>query len=223
MSDVMFTSWHPRALQVESEGSQPSPEELREQARQEGYAQGHREGLEAGQKESEIQAKAKAAQLKKLIDALDRPFQNEELKVSEYLLSLVFSVCKSVLRRELSVDAEHIRNTLDTALELLSDEEGQVTLLLHPDDAAAVADAWADDLGEPKVRAAPEIIRGGCRVERKDSLVDATIETRLRNIIMELASLPGPKGSSGEPGDLLDVDAIESSVNRLEGKVGDSE
>ena len=40
---------------------------------------------------------------------------------------------------------------------------------------------------------------------------------------MELASLPGPKGSSGEPGDLLDVDAIESSVNRLEGKVGDSE
>lgn len=33
MSDAIFTSWHPRALHVESEGSQPSPEELREQAK----------------------------------------------------------------------------------------------------------------------------------------------------------------------------------------------
>ena len=35
MSDVMFTSWHSRVLQVESEGSQPSPKELREQAQSE--------------------------------------------------------------------------------------------------------------------------------------------------------------------------------------------
>jgi flagellar biosynthesis/type III secretory pathway protein FliH len=88
MSDVMFTSWHPRALHVESEGSQPSPEELREQARQEGFAKGYSEGLDAGHKESAIQANAKAAQLQSLVDALDRPFQRQELKVSEYLLSI---------------------------------------------------------------------------------------------------------------------------------------
>ena len=51
MSDVMFTSWHPLALHVESEGSQPSPEELREQARQEGFAKGYSEGLDAGHKD----------------------------------------------------------------------------------------------------------------------------------------------------------------------------
>ena len=120
MSDVMFTSWHPRALHVESEGSQPSPEELREQARQEGFAKGYSEGLDAGHKESAIQANAKAAQLQSLVDALDRPFQRQELKVSEYLLSLTSSVCKSILRRELSIDVEHISETLDSALELLS-------------------------------------------------------------------------------------------------------
>jgi len=54
MSDATFTSWHPRVLQVESEGSQPSPKELREQAQEEGYAQGYAEGLEAGRKESKI-------------------------------------------------------------------------------------------------------------------------------------------------------------------------
>lgn len=223
MSDVMFTSWHPRALHVESEGSQPSPEELREQARQEGFAKGYSEGLDAGHKESLIQANAKAAQLQSLVDALDRPFQRQELKVSEYLLSIISSVCKSILRRELSIDVEQISKTLDSALELLSGERGQVTILLHPDDAAAVADAWAEDVGELRVESAPDIIRGGCRIRRKDSLVDATIEAQLRNIILDLARLPGPVDSSGEPIDLLDTDEIESTVDRLEGGVVDSE
>ena len=223
MSDVMFTSWHPRVLQVESEGSQPSPKELREQAQSEGYAQGYAEGLEAGQKESEIQATAKISQLQSLVDALDRPFNQQELKVSEYLLSLVSAVCSSILRRELSTDAERIRETLDRALELLSGERGQVTLLLHPDDMAAVTDAWSDDLGELRVESTPNVIRGGCRIQRNDSLVDASIETQLRNIIIELARIPGPVGSSGEPGDLLDGAEVESTINRLEVGENDGE
>jgi flagellar assembly protein FliH len=208
---------------VESEGSQPSPEELREQARQEGFAKGYNEGLDAGHKESAIQANAKVAQLQSLVDALDKPFERKELNVSEYLLSLTSSVCKSILRRELSIDVEHISKTLDSALELLSGEQGQVTVLLHPDDAAAVESAWAEDLGELKVESAPEIIRGGCRIRRNDSLVDATIESQLRNIIMDLARLPGPVDSSGDPRDMLDTDEIESTVGRLEDGVIDSE
>jgi len=223
MSDVMFTSWHPRVLQVESEGSQPSPKELREQAQSEGYAQGYAEGLEAGQKEAELQANAKVVQLQSLVDALDRPFNKNELKVSEYLLSLVSTICSSILRRELSTDAERIRDTLDRALELLSGERGQVTLLLHPDDMAAVTDAWADDLGELRVEPAPDVIRGGCRIQRNDSLVDATIETQLRNTIMDLARIPGPIGSSGVPGDLLDGAEVESTINRLEAGGSESE
>ena len=46
-SDVAFTSWHPRTLLNESAGSQPAPEELREQARNEGYAAGYDQGFEA--------------------------------------------------------------------------------------------------------------------------------------------------------------------------------
>ena len=223
MSDATFTSWHPRVLQVESEGSQPSPKELREQAQEEGYAQGYAEGLEAGRKESNIQANAKVAQLQSLVDALDRPFHQKELKVSEYLLSLVSTICSSILRRELSTDAERIRDTLDRALELLSGERGQVTLLLHPDDMAAVTDTWSDDLGELRVEPAPDVIRGGCRIHRNDSLVDATVETQLRNTIMDLARIPGPVGSSGEPGDLLDGAEVQSVINRLEAGGNDSE
>ena len=61
-SDLTFTSWHPRTLLNESAGNQPLPEELRQQARSEGYAQGHSEGLEAGKKESFERVNAKLEQ-----------------------------------------------------------------------------------------------------------------------------------------------------------------
>ena len=88
--------------------------------------------------------------------------------------------------------------------------------MLHPNDMAAVTDAWVDDLGELRVEPDPNVIRGGCRIQRNDSFVDATIETQLRNIIMELANMPGPIGSSGDPGDLLDGAEVEANINRLE-------
>jgi len=40
---------------------------------------------------------------------------------------------------------------------------------------------------------------------------------------MDLAHQPGPVDSSGDPRDLLDIGEIESTVDRLEGGVIDSE
>ena len=79
-SDIVFTSWHPRTLLNESAGSQPAPEELREKARNEGYSDGYNEGLEAAKKESFERANAKVAQLQSLIDSLDEPFKNNEVR-----------------------------------------------------------------------------------------------------------------------------------------------
>lgn len=222
-SDDIFTSWHPRALFNESAGSQPAPEELRQQARSEGYADGYSEGLEAGKKESFERANAKVAELQRLIESLDKPFKNCELNVSEYLLSLVSAICKSILHRELSTDVGYIQTTLDRALELLSGEQGAVNLTLHPDDAAAVTDKWSDELGELKITTAPEITRGGCLIQRKDSLVDATIESQLQKIILDLCLTPGAIQPSGETADQLDAKHVAVTSKRLEQGVNLSE
>ena len=215
-SDVLFTSWHPTKLFNESEGSQPEPEELRQQARNEGYADGYNEGLEAGKKESFDRANAKVAELQSLIDALEQPLKRLELEVSEYLLSLVSSICSAVLSRELSTDVGHIGTTLDRALELLSGQRGTVSLSLHPDDAAAVRENWSNGLDDLKITTSAEITRGGCLIQRGDSLVDATIESQLRKIISDLCLFPGPFNSSGETADLLDVDRVDATRKRLE-------
>lgn len=220
-SDVVFKSWQPKILFNESAGSQPAPEELRQQARKEGYADGYSEGLEAGKKESFDRIDAKVAQLQSLVKALEQPLESLELEVSEYLLSMVSAICKSVLRRELSTDVGHIQTTLDRGLELLSGQQGTVNLSLHPDDATLVSDNWPDDFGELKIIASPEIIRGGCFIQRNDSLVDATIESQLRKIILDLSLIPGPVNSSSETVDLLDIEQIDLTSKRLEKGVDD--
>jgi flagellar biosynthesis/type III secretory pathway protein FliH len=148
MSSAAFTNWHPRNLYVESEGSQPLPEELREHARQEGYAAGYTEGLAAGQKEAKLQGEELVARLMALIEDLDQPFRRSELSVSEYLLSVLQFACKTILRRELSADAEHITGTLERALDLLAGERGQVTVYLHPDDVSVVRGHLADEIDD---------------------------------------------------------------------------
>lgn len=216
MSDVVFTSWHPRTLFNETAGSQPAPEELRQQARKEGYAEGYNEGLLAGKKESFERTNEKVEQLQSLIVALDMPFKNLELEVSGYLLSLVMLICRSVLRKELSTDEGHIQTTLNRALEMLSGEQGSVSLTLHPDDAASVKDNWSEEFGDLNIKISDEITRGGCLLQRNDSLVDATIESQLRRIILDLALIPGPVNPSGETADPLDTQQIEVTSGRLE-------
>ena len=216
-SDVIFTSWHPRTLLNETAGSQPAPEELRQQARNDGYMEGYNEGLEAGKKESLALAHEKVVQLQSLIDALDKPFKKLELEISEYLLSLISVICSSVLRKELSTDIGHIQTTLNRALEMLSEEQrSSVNLTLHPDDAAFVKDNWSEEFGDLNIRPSEEITRGGCLLQRNDSLVDATIESQLRKIILDLAHIPGPVNPSGETADPLDAKQIVVTSGRLE-------
>ena len=138
-----------------------------------------------------------------------------EAASSEYLLSLVMAICKSVLRRELSTDEGYIQATINHALELLSEEQGIVNLTLHPDDATSVSDNWSDELGELTITSDPEITRGGCLIQRNDSLVDATIESQLRKIIADLSFIPGPITPSGETTDLLDAKQVDLTSERL--------
>ena len=47
MSERAFKNWQPVSCKIEKEGYQPLPEDLREQARQEGFALGYADGLES--------------------------------------------------------------------------------------------------------------------------------------------------------------------------------
>ena len=216
MSERAFESWQPRELQIEKEGYQPLPEDLREQARQEGFALGYAEGLESGRQESKKIGDTLVADLKMLLGAFEQPFREVERDVSEYLLSIIYAICKEILGKDSLIGAEMVVNNLDLSLDILAGAEGLVTVYLNPDDLAVVQNHWADEFGELRIIEDSGLQRGGCRVKRSDSLVDATVEAQLRNLVKELSVTLSQHEHSDKPAEALDFDKIESAAYRLQ-------
>ena len=216
MSERAFKSWQPRELQIEKEGYQPLPEDLREQARQEGFALGYAEGLESGSQESKKIGETLVAELRMLLGAFERPFREVERDVSEYLLSITYAICREILGKDSLIGAEIVVNNLDLSLEILAGVEGLVTVYLNPDDLAVVQNYWADEFGELRIIEDSSLLRGGCRVKRSDSIVDATVEAQLRNLVKELSVTLSQHELSDKPAEALDFDRIESAAYRLQ-------
>lgn len=216
MSERAFKSWQPRELQIEKGGYQPLPEDLREQARQEGFALGYAEGLESGRQESKKIGDTLVAELKILLGAFEQPFREVERDVSEYLLSIIYAICREILGKDSLIGEELVVNNLDLSLDILASAEGLVTVYLNPDDLTVVQNHWADEFGELRIIEDASLLRGGCRVQRSDSLVDATVEAQLRNLVKELSVTVSQHELSDRPAEALDFDRIESAAYRLQ-------
>ena len=124
------------------------------------------------------------------------------------------------MRRELSTDESEFGDS-HRALELLSGERGQVTLLLHPDDMAAVTDAWADDLGsleEPAPTLFVGVVKFREMIRWLMQLLKPSYEIQLWILLAYLALSVLPESRR-----LLDRTEVESTINRLEAGGNDSE
>jgi flagellar assembly protein FliH len=164
-----------------------------EQGRKEGFEYGHREGLEAGRREM----LARLETLDQLIAALSEPFQDLDQQVEQEIVSLVIAMVRQLVRREIKTDPGQIVGVVREALGILPVNARRIRVLLHPDDAQIVREAYT--LGETdqkwQIIEDPVIQRGGCRVFTENSQIDATLESRLNALIAPLL------GSERESGD----------------------
>lgn len=167
-----------------------------EQGRREGQEYGHREGLEEGRT-------ALLEQLNRfelLLEALNRPFEQMDDQVEREIVTLVISMVRQLVRREVKMDPGHIVGVVREALGVLPVAARGIRLVLHPEDAALIRDIYA--LGETEQKwqivEDPVIQRGGCRVLTDTSRVDATLESRLNVLIAPL--LAGERDADADDG-----------------------
>ena len=62
-----------------------------------------------------------------LLGAFEQPFREVERDVSEYLLSIIYAICKEILGKDSLIGAEMVVNNLDLSLDILRVQRG----LLH--------------------------------------------------------------------------------------------
>lgn len=212
MSESAIERWQPRTITTVPT-SHKSLEEVAEAARKKGYA----EGLAQGQAEARKQSEATASELAALWQSMSKPIANQDVEVSEHLLSLVVSFTHAVLQRELSTDNELIKATLDEALMCLAESEAPLLVTLNPADKALVESLLEEKRLPAELVADTTILRGGCRLDRGHALVDATIESRIRSLVEKMVG----GGPQSEPANnttaVLDADRIQSIADRFSG------
>lgn len=159
-------------------------ETIEEEARKSGHDAGYAAGLEAGRAEIE----RRAAQLERVLASLAQPLSHLDGEVEQELVELVMAIARRLIRRELKASPGEIIGVVRDSIAALPIGERQVSVQLHPDDAALVREAFGGRDTGPACRILedPSMGRGGARVSTDISVIDATLETRVNRVFDRL-------------------------------------
>jgi flagellar assembly protein FliH len=217
-ADVSFTQWQPPQVrrQGEKAGGEPhglltaaqldgihkaARDEGFEEGRKEGLAYGHREGLEEGRAES----RARIERLDQILHALDRPFEQLDQQVEDEIVTLVINMVRQLIRREVKLDPGQIVGVVREALGVLPVSARNIRVVLHPEDAELVREAYTlgDHDQKWQIVEDPVIQRGGCRIHTDTSQIDATLDSRLNSLIAPLLAGERQQDAAEQGGDCV--------------------
>ena len=158
-------------------------EALQKQAYDEALKAGHAEGLKQGLQEMQ----AKANQLQKVFNFLQQPLLDLDKQVEQQLTELAIVLAKQLLQKESQLDAQHIQNLVHESLEYLPVKSRDIEVHLNADDIALLKQAEVDTTNQSwNCIADNSVTAGGCVIESAASHIDATVETRVQQLIDQL-------------------------------------
>ena len=164
-------------------GAEPDSEEVAAKlrsARQTGYQDGYRDGLVALEGFKQSYAAQVTQQIGVLVGSVGDQLDALQQQMAEALAATAVSLARQIVRSEIAQRPESVAAVAAEAVEALLLNARHVTLRVHPDDHALVAEGAADVLAARGARliADATIARGGCRAESDIGIVDASVETR---------------------------------------------
>ena len=185
VSDVEAENTNPLTVEALEAVQQAAQEEGFKLGYDEGFQQGHEAGLKAG----ETDILQQAQQWKALIDSLNNPLKSVDSIVEQDLLSMISLLVRQMVYHELEQKPEMVLTAVREALAVLPVSDRQLKVYLNPEDMELVKNGlkldedtgwqWYED---------PLVSRGGAKLETADTTIDATVETRLNNLISRLLS-----------------------------------
>jgi flagellar assembly protein FliH len=177
-------------------------------ARQSGYQDGYRDGLVALEGFKQSFAHQATLQIGALVQSIGAQLDGLQQEMGEALAVAAINLARQIVRSELKNRPESVASVAQEALDTLLLSARHITLRVHPDDHAIVAEGAGDVLAARGARlvADASILRGGCLVESNIGLIDASIETRWRRAAAALG-----RDEPWDAGDSLAADPDRSA------------
>jgi flagellar assembly protein FliH len=177
------------------EAARSEADQIREQARAEGFAAGLAEGAAAAHAEAQAQLAPAVQALHTAVQALEAERAGMADRVEEGAVELALELAGKVVAGAIDAQPERVLDVVRGALRCFMERE-RVHILVHPDDLGLVResmDAVAGELGgieHVEVQEERRIGRGGAIVRTATAQVDASLQTKLDRarevIVMEL-------------------------------------
>ena len=154
-------------------------EALQKQAYEEARQAGFKKGLEG--------AALKAKNLQSALNFLQHPLRELDKQVEHQLADLAIVLAKHLLKNESSLDSQHIHSLVNESLEYLPVNSRDIRVRLNPQDITLLKQAQIDtDKQSWKCIADNTVGAGGCVIESGTSHVDASVETRVQQLVDQL-------------------------------------
>ncbi len=187
-----------------SEGMKQGHQEGFHKGKEEGFAAGYKEGfkkgLEEGKREglalSEKRFQGIVERAKESLERLAKARKELQDSLKSYeaeLVALAFEIGASIAMKELDERPEGIAEVVQRALEKIGDSS-EVVVKLNPKDLQVLQESGELDHQGVELVSSPTIKRGGCVVETEKGVVDATLDTRVREVADSLLK----KGEGGD-------------------------
>jgi flagellar assembly protein FliH len=165
-------------------------ESIRQEAYNEGFAIGEKEGFHSTtlkvRQEAETALAAKIASLELLMGNLFEPIAEQDTQIEKSLVDLVQHITRQVIKRELAIDSTQIEHVMRDALKLLPLGVENVRLYVNPQDFAQVKALRERHEESWRIVEDESLLPGGCRVETEHSRIDASVESRVTQVMAKL-------------------------------------
>ena len=165
----------------------PSAKEV-EEVYKNAYEEGYARGRDEASKKIHEKVRSQLDSIDGIIASIYKPASDAEDELVAVLAQITINIAGNIIRRDIHQDPGQIAAVVSEGIKQLPLSTEQITLVLSPDDARFIRDAYQD--GELpyswKIREDPSITQGGCLIVTESSTIDARLESRLNDLCFRM-------------------------------------
>lgn len=169
-------------------------EETKEKAYQEGFDLGQQEGYQKALNDAQREADQIRQQAENILTQIEEERLTAVQELENELIALSVQIAEKIVAAQLSVEDKTILNIVQEALQLVADRE-TINIFLNPADGQiirqhqqALSHQLSDDL-KLRVISDAAIEPGSCRIETDQGWIDASLESKFKEIKKSLGLL----------------------------------